>query len=67
MKYYIRHGYYGCETGCCGTTFESEDGKHEGFTFWHPDTDDQTLEAAKKHFKDRIPLDAELVWEYDGC
>lgn len=48
MKIVVMHGYYGCETGCCGH-FVEIDGEELGgsFDFDHPNGQDY-LEFAKE-------------------
>ena len=47
MKAWVEHGYYGCETGCCGHTvhFDSKD-QYSVFGFNHPYQDDQDKRQA---------------------
>jgi hypothetical protein len=40
VKYFIQHGWYGCETGCCGTEIVSEDDEVRLFDFGEPDEGD---------------------------
>jgi len=39
-KYIVYHSSYGCDTGCCGHTVESDDEKQSRFSFSHPYGDD---------------------------
>ena len=51
MKVVIEHGWYGCDTGCCGTVFElwDDDGKmiDRTFQFDHYDTEAEAIAEAK--------------------
>jgi hypothetical protein len=60
MKVVVYHGYYGCDTGCCGHVV-TVDGKHEKFEFDHPWDEDHkefAVELARSvlgrdvHFED---------------
>ena len=33
----LSHGFYSCDTGCCGTVFQDEDSDLYHFIFEHPD------------------------------
>jgi hypothetical protein len=38
VKVRVYHGYYGCDTGCCGHIVELDDDRSR-FEFTHPPTD----------------------------
>ncbi len=54
LKLEVRHGGYGCDTGCCGYRLEVPDsGYYDPFFFEHPMEDDNpTLEFAHGLVKD---------------
>lgn len=74
----VYHGYYGCDTGCCGHTLEVDDPELQrkigwGFNFFHPryygDDPVEMEKAAKKFAEDFIREElgeehvADLDWE----
>jgi hypothetical protein len=52
--YTIRHGFYGCETGCCGTQVEADDGG-EKFEFGEPEFIPSTDEERREVLEDVMP------------
>lgn len=79
VRVVVYHGYYGCDTGCCGHYAEFEDGSQSQFDFDHPWTNDEeerrkwAIEFAqemveKKFGKEHV---ADLDWEncrlFDDC
>jgi hypothetical protein len=53
MKIIVYHGYFGCETGCCGhwvVTDEPINGRYSSFDFFHPyrKTPEELREWAEK-------------------
>lgn len=62
LKVRVYHGYYGCDTGCCGHYVELE-GKEEEFTFEHNysfggeeiDNREWAIELAKEVIEKRWP------------
>ena len=72
MKYTVSvyHGYYGCETGCCGHIVEitDEDGKSKKqFEFSHPYGDDAkqyAIDLAKSVVSHQWPKCADSIdWD----
>lgn len=52
-KALLEHGYYGCDSGCCGMTLAMPDGE-DRWTFSHPPddaTDDEVLTWAAEEFE----------------
>lgn len=63
LKIRVFHGYYGCDTGCCGHIIEVENGKGPGrdiysFKFSHPYNEDfkeWATEFAQDYIKSKHP------------
>lgn len=69
ISYEIEHGFYGCDTGCCGYRLTGSDGSSE-WTFGHPDerspSDEQLVAFARAEFD--IPADAVVtIGEWRAC
>lgn len=75
MRVRVYHGYYGCESGCCGHWVQLGDdlSNQEVFDFDHPETRADAIEFAKATVRDTWPecfdsIDwASLVFEPEGC
>lgn len=69
MRIVVYHGFYGCETGCCGhfVRLTDDDGEeHEGeFTFTHPLSTDDVRTWAEELVRDEFGAEhvADLDWE----
>lgn len=44
MRIRVYHGYYGCETGCCGHVIEIDEGRSQ-FEFEHKYDDKEDIKA----------------------
>jgi hypothetical protein len=70
MRVTVYHGYYGCDTGCCGHWVELEDGTRS-FDFTHCYIDSKDVEARKQWARDLVEAEfgtehcADLDW--DNC
>jgi len=77
MKLRVYHGYYGCDTGCCGHWFELDGKEFEPFEFEHPDTREELVKLAKEVVRRHWPecfdkidwntLDVDDAVTFDGC
>jgi hypothetical protein len=68
-KALLEHGYYGCDSGCCGMTLTMPDGEMH-WTFGHPDseaTDAEVIAWAVEEFAEDAGVTAEQIelgdWE----
>ena len=68
-KVIVYHGFYGCDTGCCGHVVEIHDdnGKilRNSFDFNHPDKKEEYLEFAKEVIRNNFGEEhiKDLDWE----
>ncbi len=68
MKYTIEHGFYGCDTGCCGYRLTSTAG--EEWTFDHPSDNDSTDEDLRTFAREAFglgPDDEIAIGEWRSC
>ena len=61
----VYHGYYGCETGCCGHVVEL-DGE-EKWTFDHPGYNEDPLQFAKDLVAEKWGKEHVADLDWDAC
>lgn len=67
MKIVVYHTYYGCDTGCCGHTVETDDDTiHDEFRFIHPYTADHVA-FAKELITDVMGAEHVADLDWDNC
>lgn len=68
MRVVVLHGYYGCDTGCCGHWIELGEGddKRERFRFGHPHGEDR-LEWAKDLVRQEFGEEHVKDLDWDHC
>lgn len=54
MNWTVEHGWYGCDTGCCGISLLDDQGIRWDFDFWHLRKGEDPEQYARKRFKRRI-------------
>ena len=66
----VLHGYYGCDTGCCGHYIEIDDDdaheRHERFDFAHPHGEDH-LEWAKQFVREQFGEEHVRDLDWENC
>ncbi len=70
MRWTVEHGFYGCESGCCGYRLSNDSDNRERFEFEHPDatTDEALIVYARQTWPDLVRNDDEVViGEWRSC
>lgn len=66
-KIVVYHAHYGCDSGCCGHTVETDPDDGTGnFQFVHPYGDDH-LEFAQDMVRDHFGEDHVADLDWDNC
>ncbi len=66
-KYIVYHGYYGCDTGCCGHVVESaDDTSCRSFSFSHPYGEDH-YEFARDLLREEFGEEHVGDLDWDNC
>lgn len=72
MRIIVYHGYYGCDTGCCGHYIIVEDGEvpdgaNDGMTFEHPYKQDPKAWARKLLLSEGFSEEHLADIDWDNC
>jgi hypothetical protein len=65
-RYIVYHGFYGCDSGCCGHVVETDDETRYEFSFVHPYGNDH-LEFARDLVRHHFGEEHVADLDWDNC